>query len=121
MLEPQNFVNDLRVEPAQKTYFYERENGSVIAVNAKEAWEIEQKCLRRLLQMKQFGVSDGKIMQQAIIDSKQVLKTQGLEAAQAKIREAFVLEQAAAKGHFERPPNADVVGGTPGAGAYLRR
>lgn len=121
MQEASTFFNDIKIDPPQKTYFYEREDGSVIAMNAPEAWEMEKKRARKLVFTRQYGVSDGKLMLQALLASKEIIKTQGLGAAQAKIREGFEAEKAAAKGHMEMPPNCDMVGGTPGAQQFVKK
>lgn len=98
-----------KVEPNQKTYFYERSDGSVICVQAQEAWKLHKK------RFKQVGVSDGTKFRQAIAESQEIFHREGLAAAQARIKKGEQEELEAARGRYEVPPNADKMGN----GAHL--
>ena len=89
---------------AEKTYFYEMPSGNVIATEAREAWSLHKK------RIKQIGVSNGLIYAQAILDSQQILATEGLEKAQERLRRGYQEELESARGHFETPPNFDFYG-----------
>lgn len=97
-----------QLEPPQKTFFYERPNGTIIHVGEAEAWEIE--CNRSKNFFKQLGVSDGTTFQKAVIEAQELLATKGLGFAQERIRKGEQEELEAARGHFERPKNANVSG-----------
>lgn len=97
-----------KVEPPQKVYFYERPDGSIVHTDAKEAWGFHKK-------FKQIGVSDGVKYHQAVLESRDLFRQQGLAAAQDRLRQGFAEELEAARGKLERPPNADKMGN----GAHL--
>lgn len=94
---------DPKVYPPQKTFFYERPNGSVVCVEEKEAWTLHKK-------FKQVGVSDGTTFQAALMEAKRIFQEQGLEAAQARLRQGHEEELEKARGHFQAPRNFDTVG-----------
>lgn len=121
-VKPLNASFNHKIDPQQKVFFYERHDGSIIHVKAEEAWEIEnQKAGGRkpFVFFKQIGVSDGAIFHKAVMETKEILKTQGLEAAQEHLRQAEQQELEKARGHLERPPVANVLG--PGASELIRK
>lgn len=97
---------DPELKLAGKTYFYERANGSIICVEAFEAWGLH----KNPKEFKQVGVSSGQIFNEARKNLRHVFNTQGVEAAQELLREAERKELEAARGHFETPPNAEKMG-----------
>jgi len=87
----------------KKTYFYEV-NGNIVPAEAREAWELHKK------KHKQIGVSDGSKYAQAIMESRELFKTEGIEKSQERLRQGYEEELESAKGNFETPPNNDVFG-----------
>lgn len=108
-------VTPHQLETPRKTWFYERPNGSVVAVQADEAWAIHNNRSRAYTGFKQVGCSDGTKYFQAVMDSRDLLRSQGLAAAQERLRRGFDEELEAARGKYEVPPDTDVKwpGGNP--------
>jgi hypothetical protein len=102
---------EAKVEPPEKTFFFERHDGSIISVKEPEAWRIvtgrNQAYLRYPIP-KIIGVSDGTTFRNAVLEAQELAKTD-LEAAKARIRKGYDDELAAARGHVESPRNFDVV------------
>lgn len=86
-----------KLERAKKTFFYERQNGSVISTN-----DVLDAC-RMHKKFKQYGVSDGTRFERAVAEAHRIFMEQGLDAAQQRIRDGEKEEMEAAKGHFETP------------------
>lgn len=102
-----------KVESSQKTFFFERQDGSTFPAGEQEAWSIlnnrNQVIGQRHSKLKLIGVSDGRLFQQAVLESHDLAKTNP-EAAlkRLKLGEEQELEQA--RGKIERPRNFDTVG-----------
>ena len=109
-------VNE-KVENAERVYFFERENGSIVAVQANEAWKMwngrDRILGERHQRPKLIGSSDGTQFRQGIIEAQKIFREQGLEAAQAHMRNAEKQEIEKARGNLTPPPNMDKFG--PGA------
>lgn len=105
----------------QKTWFFEKENGSIIALQEAEAWRLysgkNQILGLRTPRPKIIGVSDGTTYYQAIVEAVKIAKDIGAEqgqeagilAGQEHMRKGFALEIEVARGHIEKPRNFDMV------------
>ena len=91
-----------KIEPPQKTYFYERRDGSIISAHAKEAWNLHK-------QFKQVGVSDGTAFYKAVQEAHNLFNTRGIEEAQERLRQGEKEEIEVARGHLEMPQNPDTI------------
>ncbi len=96
------YVKFKAIEPPKKTFFYERQNGEIIACNNDEAANLMRSSHKHLI--KQVGVSDGTAYSNFLRNSG-VKMNQIIPIAQAKelLDGAFKAELEAARGHFERP------------------
>lgn len=107
------YANIGQVENAQPIYFFERENGTVVCAQGKEAWNLYSRKPQivgvETRRPKLIGMSDGSIFRQAIIDSQTIFKEKGLAAAQDHIREAQNKELEKARLNKVAPPNADKI------------
>lgn len=83
---------------AQKTYFYERSDGSIFDCRAREAEAAHKK-------FKQVGVSDGTRAAQIIADLQKNYKKFPWKKIQEEMRRAWSEELEIARGHFENPPS----------------
>lgn len=108
-----------KIENAERVYFFEREDGSIIFAQGKEAWNIfknrNQALGRERMRNKFIGSSDGSIFRQGLIEAHKIFREQGLEASQARIKQAEADELAAARGVMVYPQNHDSItrGGIP--------
>jgi len=89
---------------ANKTYFYEMPSGNIEPVEAVEAWGLYKK------KAKQIGCSDGTTYRTALKEAQQLMKTEGIEKAQERLRKGLAEELEVARGNIEIPPNNDVFG-----------
>lgn len=111
-----------KVEDVRKIYFFQKENGEVFAVQSdEEAWQLwnrrNQIIGKETDRIKLIGTGDGRIFNQAILESRELFKESGLEAAQERIRKGEQDELDACRGTIIPPPNMDYYG----SGAdYLR-
>ena len=105
-----------KLEQPQKTFFFERDSGEIFAVGEQEAWSIfagnNQVVGLRNRIPKLVGVSDGRKMHQAVLESHEIYKTDPAKALE-RIREGYDEELKSSLGHIERPRNFDKMG--PGA------
>lgn len=110
------------IDPISKVYFFEKENGSVFAVQSdEEAWSLwngrNQTIGKERDRTKLIGTGTGELFNKAIAESKELFNTQGLQAAQERIRQGEKEELEACRGKIIPPPNMDYYG----SGAdYLR-
>lgn len=115
-----------KVEQAQKTFFFEREDGTIIHCGATEAWTIwsgrNQVLGRRPERFKLVGTSDGRTFQKAVEEAQKLMRTVGLTEAQERIRKGEQEELAIARTHIEAPINCDEMdrGGRPTRISALR-
>ena len=93
-----------RVEPPQKTYFFERKNGSTFACTEKEAWN----CIRNKW-FKLIGVSDGKVFAEATKEAVALHKEGKIAEAKTRLLKGQDDELEAARGHIEKPRNFERV------------
>lgn len=98
--------------PINRTYFFERPNGTRVVAEDKEAWSLYSRIPQvlgiRTYPFKFLGSSDGRKYQQAILESKEILATTGdLEKAQVRLRLGEEEEFEQAKGVMVPPPNMD--------------
>lgn len=100
--------------PPEKTFFFQRENGSIFSVNEQEAWSIWTGKMQtvgvRTYPPKLIGTSNGQIFHQAVQEAKEINKTQGFEAAQEHVRKGMELELEEAKKHPEKPKDFSSIG-----------
>lgn len=98
-----------------RTYFFEREDGSIICTEEREAWglysRVPQVLGKRTYPLKFIGSSDGKKYQQAILESQQIyLETNNLAKAQERLRQGEKEELEIARGNLVPPRNQDKMG-----------
>lgn len=100
--------------PPEKTFFFQRENGSVFSVNEQEAWAIytgkQQTVGVRTYPPKLIGTSDGKLFNKAVEEAKEIFKKEGFDKAQEHIRQGQELELEEAKKHPEKPRDFSSIG-----------
>ncbi len=102
-----------RIDKPEEIYFFQREDGEVIHVNEATAWNLYNGRNRVIGQyqdrMKIIGVGSGEIFQKGLLESKELFRTQGIEAAQLRIRKAVLQELEACRGKIKIPRNYDSV------------
>jgi len=95
-----------QVETPKKTYFWVRESGEVFATEEQEAYHIQYVLVEKMgRKLQLYGVSDGKLYNQAVKEAIKIKEEQGLAEAQKYLRGAFEKEKAVAKGNLEKPPD----------------
>ena len=103
-----------KIESPQKTFFFERSDGSIFCTNEEEAWAIysgkNQVIGFRPAIPKLIGTSDGKITNQATLEAKEIFQKEGLAKAQEHIRTAQGLELESARKTIIPPRNFDTIG-----------
>lgn len=105
-LAPGESVKPNKVEPARKTWFFQRPDGSIFGCQAVEAFQVLSKKNNYLRDFKLIGCSDGTVFQKAIADAQKVFReTKDLAQAQAIIRQGEAEEIERARGHMELPPD----------------
>lgn len=101
------------VEPATKTFFFERHDGSVIPVQEYEAFVLLKGGNKVLgpyqIPPKLIGVSDGTKFQQAVSEAHALVREGRQEEARARLKQGEAEEFEAAKGNIERPRNYDTI------------
>lgn len=99
------------VERPEEVYFFERENGEIIHVNEKAAWGLymgRSKVVGRYPErIKIIGVGSGALFYKGLLESQVLFKSQGLEAAQNRIRLGVQEELVACRGNIKIPRNFD--------------
>lgn len=103
----------------ERTYFFEREDGTTFFTNANEAWTIykrrQQIVGKETPRIKYLGNSDGSKFKQAVMEAKQMFREKGLEISQERLRQGEREELEEAKKDKTPPPQADKFGD----GAFL--
>jgi hypothetical protein len=116
-MPPQNAQR--KVENAQKTFFYERPDGTIFAVQEKEAWNIAKNRNQiagvRTYPPKLIGTGDGTRFQKAVQDAVALEAAGKPDEARARLLEGEQEELEAARGTVIHPRNMDKAGD----GAYL--
>lgn len=102
------------IEPPQKTFFFERPDGSIVPTNEREAWDLIKtgpKIIgQRLLPYKLVGVSDGTKFHQAVMEAHQMFKEgKPMNEIQARMKQGEAEEFELAKGKIEMPRDFDVI------------
>lgn len=102
-----------KVEPAQKTYFFERWDGKIFHVQEQEAWNV-MKNRQQIVGLhvpppKYIGCSDGTRFQKAVIEAHALFKDGKMEEAQARLRQGEAEELEAARLNKEMPRNFDTI------------
>jgi len=102
-----------KLEAPQKTYFFERYDGSVIATQEKEAHGLVKGRGKVIgpqnSKPKLIGVSDGTMFYQAVKDAHALHREGKVEEALKRLKEGEDEELEAARGHIEMPRNFDVI------------
>lgn len=105
----------------QKTWFFQKEDKSIVALQEAEAWRLysgkNQMIGLRRPRTEIIGVGSGEIYHKAVVEAVQIAKQVGAEsgkeagvkAGQEHIRKGYAAEIEAAMGHIERPRNFDMV------------
>ena len=101
------------VEGAQKTFFFERHDGSTFSCQEREAWALlnnPPKVLGpRQNPPKLIGVSDGTRFALAVKESHALFKEGKQEEALARLRAGHQEEFEVGIGHIEMPKNFDII------------
>lgn len=109
-IAPGDVAKPNKVEPAKKTWFFQRTNGSIIGCQAIEAWQILLKQNVYLRDFRLIGCSDGSTFQRAINEAHKVFReTKDIEKSQEIIRQGELDEIEKARGNMELPPNPTAV------------
>lgn len=102
-----------KVEPAQKTYFFERWDGKTFHVQEREAWNVlknRQPVVGLFVQPpKYLGCSDGTLFQKAVLEAHALFAEGKMEEAQARLRQGEAEELEMAKKNKEMPRNFDTI------------
>lgn len=105
-----------RLESAQRVYFFEREDGSIIFAQAREAWNMISHPFKSIgsenRKPKFIGSSDGTIYRSAVIAAQKLFAEKGqaeLKECQRILRDGEKAELAAARGNMVLPPNFDMI------------
>lgn len=102
-----------KLEQPQKTFFFERHDGSIIAAGEQEASTLYYKKNQVIgydfPKPKLIGVSDGKLMYLAVKEAHEIFRTDQ-NAAMERLRKGHDEELEVARGHIEVPRNFDKMG-----------
>ena len=103
-----------KLESPQKTYFFERADGSIFHTQESEAWHVlkgrNQTLGERRQPAKLIGVSDGRLYYEAVIKAIDLQRAGNLLGGQAILRDALAQEIERARGKIEMPRNFDTIG-----------
>ena len=109
-LAPGEEIKTHKIEPAKKTWFFERPDGSIISAKAIEAHQILKKQNVYLRDFKLVGCSDGLTFQKAVSEAQRLFKqTKDIAQAQEVIRQGERDEIEKARGNMELPPDPTAV------------
>lgn len=102
-----------KTEPAERVFFFERNDGKVICVKEPEAWNLWTRRIQTLgkskrVDFKLIGVGDGIIFQNAINEAK-IAGKQDIKKAQDIIRQGEKDELEACRGKIIAPRNMDEI------------
>lgn len=102
-----------QLENPKQTWFFERFDGSIIAVQEYEAWNLvcgRSKALGPVrAKPKIIGVSDGTKNYQAVSEAHQLFSEGKVEEAKERVRQGFNEELESARGHIIQPRNMDEI------------
>lgn len=97
----------------KKVFFFERQDGSIMYTDEKDAWAIYSGRNRVLGAVnnrpKLIGTGEGKIFSQAIQEAQELFKTSGLQASQDRIKKGVEDELQEARKTVVPPRNVDTV------------
>lgn len=103
-----------KIESAQKTFFFQRHDGSVIYVQEEEAWSLLRggnKVIGPVIPPpKLIGVSDGALFQKAMYEAQGLWKEGRIDEAKARLKQGEKEELEAARGKIVLPRNFDIIG-----------
>jgi hypothetical protein len=103
-----------RLEPPQKTFFFERKDGSVFPTDERDAWRIINGRNQTYIvgdKPKLIGVSDGKLFHQAVMEAHEMFEKDP-EGAKQRIKDGQQEEQDFARGKIEMPRDFDKIDNT---------
>lgn len=109
-IAPSNQSKVNKLEPAQKTWFFERPDGSTFAAHANEAFQILKNKHSNVAyrDLKFIGCSSGEKFREAVKSAQDLFrKTRDLAQAQEMIRQGELDELESARGNKELPPNPE--------------
>jgi hypothetical protein len=110
-LAPSEQTKIHRLEKPRKTWFFERHDGSIVAVGNDEAFFILKGNNNYHRTMKMIGCSDGVTFHNAVVESHNIFRTtQDIKLAQEKLREGERAEIEKARGNMERPIDPQFAG-----------
>lgn len=103
---PKGNVKIHKLEPPQKTWFFQRPTGEIFGVHAIEAWNLLQKTSLYQRDLKMIGQSDGTTFHNAVKEAHRVFgETGDVAQSQAIIRKGEQDEIEAARGNLVYPPD----------------
>lgn len=113
--KPLNASINEKIENAERIYFFQRHDDSVIFAQGREAWNLyvrrPQVLGQYMPKFKFLGSSDGTTYQQAVREAHEIYTTtQDLKKAQERLRQGEKEELEKAKGNMIPPPNYDKMG-----------
>lgn len=103
-LAPGESVKPNKVEPARKTWFFQRATGEIFGTKEVEAGQLlrQDNVLTRSLRL--VGCSDGTTFQKAVAESQRIFnETKDLAEAQKVLRQGELDEIEKARGNMEQP------------------
>lgn len=110
---PKGSIVAHKVEAPQKTFFFERFDGSVICVQEVEAHNLLKGRGKALgpvrTRPKLIGVSDGTKFHQAVVEAHALHKSGETQKALDRLRQGEQEELESARGHIERPRDFDFI------------
>lgn len=113
LVAPNGAIKKNRLEPAEKTYFFQRHDGSIINVKEQEAWNLlkkRQPVLGLYVQPpKLIGVSNGTLFRKAVEEAHALHAEGKVDEAVQRIRDGEKEELASAMGKIEMPRNFDTI------------
>lgn len=110
---PSGPIKNNHNEGPQKTFFFERSDGSIVAMHEVEAWNLlkyRQQVVGRYVQPpKLIGVSNGHKFWEAVTEAHKLNAVGKIEEALERIRQGEKEELEVARGHIEMPRNFDAI------------
>lgn len=111
---PLTSVKPNKLEEAKKVFFFERNDGSILAVDEVQAWSLWARKQQMLYKhgkrpdFKLIGTGDGEIFRNAVMEAQAVVSTD-LKKAQQILREGEAKELEACRGKIIAPRNMDTM------------
>lgn len=113
IIPPKGEIIVHKLEDPQKTYFFERFDGSVICVQEQEAHTLLKGRVKVIgpqqAKPKLIGVSDGSKFHQAVQEAHALHREGKTAEALQRLRDGEKEELESARGHIEMPRNFDAI------------